>query len=153
MSLARWDPFRDLVTLREAMERLFEESFVRPQSVETRADAGGRAFAMDMYETDDEVVVEALLPGFKAEDVDIEFQNNVLTLQAEHEEERTEEEATYHLRERRYGRFFRRVAVPTEVNPDKAEAVFEDGVLKLRLPKAEVVKPKKIKAKAKVSAG
>lgn len=150
MSLTRWDPFREMMTLREAMDNLFEESFVRPGRL-TRTDGGSTvaSLSLDMYETDDDVMVEAPLPGFAPEEVDIEVQNNVLTIKAEHSEEEEREDATYHIREQRYGRFYRKVALPTDVNTEKAEAVFEDGILKLRLPKAEIVKPKKITATTK----
>lgn len=150
MSLTRWDPFREMMTLREAMNNLFEESFVRPATL-TRTETGETAapLSIDMYETENEVVVEAPLPGFTPEEVEIELQNNVLTLKAERTEEREREEATYHVRERRYGRFYRKLALPTDVNADEAEAVFENGILKLQLPKAEAAKPRKITAHAK----
>lgn len=150
MSLTRWDPFREMMTLREAMDNLFEESFVRPsRSIRTDGGSSFGTLSLDMYETEDDVMVEAPLPGFAPEEVDIELQNNVLTIKAEHSEEKEREDATYHIREQRFGRFYRQIALPTDINADEAEAVFEDGILKLQLPKAEVAKPKKITAKTK----
>ncbi|MDQ7030335.1 MAG: Hsp20/alpha crystallin family protein [Ardenticatenia bacterium] len=145
MTLSRWDPFRDVMSLREAMDRLFEESFVRPWF--SRGEYAG--LPVEMYETDKEVVVKAPLPGFKAGDVDLEFHNGVLTIKAERQEEREEKEATYHLREYRVGRFYRQLTLPADVNADKAEAAFEDGILTLRFPKAQKAQAKKIKVKGK----
>lgn len=147
MALSRWDPFREVMSLREAMDRLFEESFVRPMAWLTRGEYAG--LPLEMYETDKEVVVKAPLPGFKPDEVDIELQNGVLSIRAEHKEEHEEKGATYHLREYRAGRFYRQVTLPAEVNADKAEATFEDGILTLRFPKAEKAQARKIKVKGK----
>ncbi len=147
MTLSRWDPFREMMSLREAMDRLFEESFVRPAAWLSRGEYAG--LPVEMYETDKEVVVKAPLPGFKPNEVDIELQSGVLSIRAEHKEEREEKDATYHLREFRVGSLYRQVTLPAEVNADKAEATFENGVLTLRLPKAEKAKARKIKVKGK----
>ena len=147
MTLSRWDPFREMMSLREAMDRLFEDSFVRPTAWLSRSEYTG--LPVEMYETEKEVVVKAPLPGFKPDEVDIELQNGVLSIRAEHKEEREEKGATYHLREFRAGRFYRQVTLPTEVNADKAEATFEDGILILRFPKAAKAQARKIKVKGK----
>ena len=147
MSLVRWDPFREVVSLRDAMDRLFEESLVGlPAAVR----GGIRALALDICETDDNLVVEASLPGFKPEDVDISVVGSTLNIKAESKsEEEKEETGKYHYRERRWGSFQRSVTLPTEVDANKAEAAFENGVLKLTLPKVEEAKPKRIEVKAK----
>lgn len=147
-NIVRWEPFRDLVSLREAMDRLFEESFVRPRAG-WLAPVGAEALAVDMYETEDAVVVKSAIPGVKPEDIDINVTGDVLTIKGETKVEEEVKEENYIRRERRYGAFSRSIAIPASVVPDKAEAEFEDGVLTLTLPKAEEVKPKAIKVKAK----
>jgi HSP20 family protein len=147
-SLVRWDPFQDMVTLREAMDRLFEESFVRPQR-RWLAPEGATTLALDLFESDDDVTVRASIPGVKPEDIDISITGDVLTIKGEAGEEREEHEGNYHLRERRYGAFQRSLTLPTLVKTDKARAEFEHGVLTLTLPKVEEVKPKTITIKAK----
>ncbi|MBC7260093.1 MAG: Hsp20/alpha crystallin family protein [Chloroflexi bacterium] len=146
--LVRWDPFREMVSLREAMDRLFEESFVRPFGPLFRAE-GVSTLAIDMYETDNDVVVKASVPGVKAKDLDITVTGNMLTIKGEVKEESEGKKGDYHYRERRYGAFQRSVTLPVDVQADKAEATFEDGVLTLRLPKVEEAKPKQITIKAK----
>ena len=145
--LIRWEPFREMTSLRDAMDRLFEDSFVRPSRFFT--DGGRGQLPIDMYQTSNEVVVKATLPGFKPEEVDISITGDTLNIKAEHKEEQEVKEEDYFYRERRYGSFMRSVPVPVQVKSDKAEAVFENGVLTLTLPKAEEVKPKQIKVKAK----
>lgn len=146
--LTRWGPFRDLVSLREAMDRLFEESVVRPGGAALAPRMTG-SLAVDMYETDDDVVVKASVPGVDAEDLEISITGDTLTIKGQSEAKEEVEEENYFYRERWYGAFSRSMAIPTSVEADKAEADFEDGVLTLRLPKAEEMKPKAIKVKTK----
>ncbi len=147
-NLVRWDPFRDMVTLREAMDRLFEESFVRPRGWLAPTE-GLATLALDVYETADDVTVQASIPGVKPEDIDISITGDMLTIKGEVSEEREEKEGTYYIRERRYGAFERSITLPTQINADKAQADFANGVLTLTLPKVEEVKPKSIQIKAK----
>jgi HSP20 family protein len=147
MGIVRWEPFRDFMTLREAMDRLFEESFVRPRR-EWPAVAEG-TLALDMYETEDTVVVKSTVPGVKPEDIDISISGNTLSISGETKVEEEVKEENYIRRERRYGSFSRSVTLPEGVNPDEAEASFEDGVLTLSIPKAPEAKPKVIKVKGK----
>jgi HSP20 family protein len=144
-NLTRWEPMREMMTLRQAMDQLFDDAFTRPRG------ASGVSIvpAMDLYQTADEVVVKANLPGLKAEDVQISVANGVLSLHGEFKQENEQNEATYHVLERRYGSFERSVTLPTDVQTDKAKADFQDGVLTITLPKAETVKPKTITIKAK----
>jgi HSP20 family protein len=146
--LVRWDPFREMISLREAMNRLFEESFVSPLSTQLWRREGVEPLAMDVYETDNDLIVETSLPGVKPEEVDISVVGNTLTIKAEtKKDEEKEEKGKYYCRERRYGLFQRSISLPVEVDPNKAEAVFENGVLKLTLPKTEAQKPRKIAIK------
>jgi HSP20 family protein len=144
-NLTLWEPAREMLTLREAMNRLFDDSFTRPIS------SSGTSVipAIDLYQTNDEVVVRASLPGIKADDVQISVTGEVLTLRGELKAANEKKEATYHIREQRYGAFERTIMLPTDVQTDKAKADFENGVLTITLPKAEAVKPKTIAIKAK----
>lgn len=146
--LTRWEPWSDLVSLREAMDRLFEESFVRPRRGWLAA-SEGEALAVDMYETENEVVVKTAVPGIKPEDIDISITRDILTIQGETKAEEKVEKANYIRQERRYGAFARHVTLPETVVAEEAMAEFKDGVLTLTLPKAEEAKPKAIKIKAK----
>lgn len=145
-NLTRWEPVREMMTLREAMDRLFDDAFTRPISLR---DGGWSAPAVDMYQTDDEVVVKAALPGFKVDEVQINVTGDVLTLRGELKQQEEKKERSWHIREQRWGSFERTIALPTEVTADKAVADFENGILTITLPKAEEVKPKTITVKAK----
>ena len=144
-SLVRLDPFRDLWTFRSAMDRLFDETIGQAGSA---LGAFGPP-AIDLYQTPDDVVIKASLPGVSAKDLNISVTGDILSLRGEAQEETETEGAQYHIKERRYGSFTRSIALPAAVVADKADAQFENGILTLRLPKAEVVKPKTITVKAK----
>jgi len=119
MSITRWDPFRDLVSLREAMDRLFEESWVRPRAGWLLPTEG--TLAIDMYETADSVVVKTALPDVKPENIDITIVGNTLTIAGEAKAEEKVERENYIRRERRYGRFSRSVTLPSGVEGEKAK--------------------------------
>lgn len=145
-NLIRWEPAREMMTLREAMDRLFDDAFTRPLSL------SGNHWsipAVDMYQTDNEVVVKAALPGIKADEVQINVTGEVITLKGEIKQENESKEKAYHIREQRWGAFERSLVLPTEVVADKAKADFENGILTITLPKAEEVKPKTINIKTK----
>jgi len=143
--LIRWEPAREVMTLREAMDHLFDDAFTRPLSLRD----GWSAPAVDMYQTDEEVVVKASIPGFKAEDVQINVTGDILTFRGEIKRADEKKEKAWHIREQRWDSFERALALPTEVVADKAKAEFENGLLTITLPKAEEVKPKTITVKAK----
>ena len=146
MSIVRWEPFSDLMSLREAMDRLFEESVVRPGSRLLAPYAAGE-LPLDIYETEDEVVVTASLPGVQPEEVEITITGDTLSIKGETKSETTVEKANYLRQERHFGAFARTIALATPIRADKAEAKFKDGVLTLSIPKAEEAKPKTIKVK------
>ncbi len=149
-NLVRWEPFRDLVSLREAMDRLFETSFVQPRvRVRWPAPVGMESLAVDMYETDDAIVVKTAVPGVKPEDLDVSIVGDTLTIRGETKAEEEIKKENYIRRECRRGSFCRSLVIPLSVVADEAEAEFENGILTLTLPKAEEVKPKMIKVKAK----
>lgn len=139
-NLTRWDPFQEAMTLREAVNRLFEESFV--PMMPTRD--GGFVPALDLSETPDAYIVELAVPGMKAEDLNVTIENGVLSISGEVKKSAEEHERNYHRIERRYGRFSRSITLPSTVRGDAIEARLENGVLTLRVPKAEEVKPRKI---------
>ena len=145
-NLTRWEPVREMMTLREAMDRLFDDAFTRPINLR---DGGWSAPAVDMYQTDEDVVVKAALPGFKTDEVQINVTGDVLTIRGERKHEEENKEKAWHIREQRWSSFERSVALPTAVVPDRAEASFENGILTITFPKAEEVKPKTISVKAK----
>ena len=155
-NLTRWEPAREMMTLREAMDRLFDDAFTRPFSLMRN---GGSTWAsspaIDMYQTNNEVVVKAALPGIRADEVQINVTGDVLTIRGEtkHEEERTSssqaKDKSWHIREHRWGAFERSVTLPTAVVSDKAKADFENGILTITLPKSEDVKSRTITIKPK----
>lgn len=146
-SITRFDPFSEMVTLRHAMDRLFEDSFVSPLSWRTlNGDAIGPA--LDVHQTADEIVVSAALPGAKPDEVEITITGQNLTIRGEFKADEEVSRDQYLYRERRYGTFHRQLQLPVRVQGDRAEATFENGVLTLRIPKAEEVKPRQIQVKA-----
>lgn len=143
MSLSRWDPFDEILSLRDAMDQLFEQSFVRPRR--QSGENGSRLYKLpvDVYETPDEFVVEAVVPGIPVEHVDIEFDNGTLTITGEIPV-READSVTYYLRERWHGRFRRVLSLPGTIDADAIEATAENGVLSVYLPKVEEAKPRHI---------
>ena len=145
-NITRFNPLNEMVTLRSAMDRLFDDSFVSPLTWRTfNGDAA--APAVDVQETADEIVVTAALPGLKAEDVDITITGQSLSIRGEFKEDDKVERGQYLYRERRFGTFQRQLQLPVRVQSDAAAATFEDGVLTLSIPKAEEVKPRQIQIK------
>ena len=152
MSSTRWDPFNELVSLREAMGNLLEESFVRPRGAGGAGGGGGQGggtpsgLAVDIRETPEAFVVRASVPGARPEDVDITVLGDTLRISGQLREERTEEggQARWLVRERRFGAFERMVRLPTAVRSSAADAEFRDGVLTVTLPKAEEARPRSI---------
>jgi HSP20 family protein len=135
-----------MLTLREAMDRLFDDAFTRPLSFNN---GGWSSPAVDMYQTDDEVVVKAALPGFKADEVQINVTGDLLSIRGERKSDDEQKEKSWHIREHRWDSFERSITLPTDVVSDQADASFENGILTIKLPKAEEVKPKTITVKAK----
>lgn len=144
-NLIRWEPAREMMSLREAMDRLFDDAFTHPLGL---ANSGGLP-SLDVYETKDEVVIKAALPGIKPEDVQISVTGDVLSMQGEYKQEEEKKEASYHMREIRQGSFDRSIRLPVDVQTDKSKADFENGILTISLPKAEKVKPKTINIQTK----
>ncbi len=146
MSLIRWDPFSELSSLRRAMDRVFED-FMPGRTF--RGEGVEMGFPVDMYETDDSIVVKASLPGISPEEVDISVTPEGLTIKGEHKEEQKTEHENFYRREIRFGSFARTIPLPSRVEYERAEADFENGLLTVKLPKAEELRPKSIKVKTR----
>jgi len=146
MNLVTYDPFRDLRTLQDEINRAFSSSFSRGGDSELTR--GAWAPSVDIYENKDQIVLEAELPGMKPEDVNISIENNVLTIHGERKFEKKDEQDNFHRVERSYGAFTRSFTLPPTVASDSADAVFENGILRLTLAKREEAKPRRIDIKA-----
>jgi HSP20 family protein len=133
-----------MATFREALERMFEDGMLRAPAPFA---LGEGSLAVDMFETDDSVVVKTAIPGVKAEDISVSVTGDTLTIKAESKEEEEVKRENYLRRERRFGSYCRSVALPGGLEADKADADYTDGVLTLTLPKAEEIKPKSIPVK------
>lgn len=147
-NLTRFDPLGEIVSLRSAMDRLFEDSFVSPMSWRTIGGTESVTPPIDVHETADEIVVTAALPGMKADDVEITMTGQNLVLRGELKADDTVKNDQYLYRERRFGAWSRSLQLPVRVQGDRAEASFADGILTLRIPKAEEVKPRQIRISA-----
>jgi HSP20 family protein len=141
--LTRWDPFQEMLNLRRTVDRLFDN--VSADNVWSQPTNWG--LAVDVVENKDEFVVKASVPGINPDDIDISYVDDTLTIKGEIKSENEIKENKYHLRERRFGSFSRSISLPTKIKDDAIEASYQNGVLSLRLPKAEEVKPKRIAIK------
>jgi HSP20 family protein len=145
MALTRWDPFRDLVTLQDRMNRLFEDSLSRSKTTDQEMAMGAWTPAVDIYETPEHVVLRADLPGIAEKDIDVRIENNVLVLRGERKFLKEAKEEDYHRIERSYGVFSRTFQLPGTIDQNKIQAIHQDGVLEVRLPKREDSKPRQVK--------
>jgi len=148
MAIVRWDPFRDLISIQDRMNRLFEQTLARTREEEGIA-ASTWMPAVDIYETPDQVVMKAELPGLTREDIEINVRDNTLSLRGQRKFEKDVKEENYLRIERAYGSFQRSFTLPATIQQDKIKAVFKDGVLEVSLPKAEEARPKQIKIDVK----
>ena len=138
-------PLREFTTLRDAMDRLFEDSFVNPGNLYSLAgNAGSRYLPIDVYETPDEFVVRAHVPGVTPDGLEVNYQQGVLTLRATTEQPKVEDSWRWYVREIGAGEVTRQITLPREIDVDHATANFENGVLTLKLPKSAAAKPRKI---------
>jgi HSP20 family protein len=148
MSMMWRDPREALMPLRDAVNRLFEESFIWPGRLEVFT---GRSFPVDVYETKDQqgFVIEASLPGAKPEDISISAMGDTLTVSYATKGEEKVEKPNYVRRERYEGEMTRTITLPIQIQPEKVQATYEHGILKLQVPKSEAAKPKQIEVKVK----
>ncbi len=138
-----WNPYRELSNIRDEMNRLFWERYGEPSG----GDRTGPEILADMYENDDYLVVTAALPGVKPGDIEVTITGNRLNIRGEFQREQEEENSNIHFQERRYGRFQRNIALPSNIDSNEIGATFTDGILKITLPKSEKDRPKQIPVK------
>jgi HSP20 family protein len=143
--ISRWEPFRDMLSLRADMDRLFSSLFGGAQ--EERE--GLWAPIVDIEEDNDSIMVKAEIPGMSKEDIKVSVQSNILTITGERKHESETKNKTFHRVERSYGKFSRMITLPTDVDADKVKANYKDGILSITLPKPEAVKPKHIDVEIK----
>jgi HSP20 family protein len=161
MTMQRWDPFTDMFSLRQAIDRLLEDAIIWPGRTGSDRSHSGFGFPLDLVEHDNELVVQAALPGVRPEDVNLQVQGNTLTIDAElrqespqspgqphpgngHQGQQQGPQPRYHYQERRYGRSFRHITLPVPVDSNKTEARFDNGVLTVTLPKAAEARSRRI---------
>jgi len=144
MAIVRWEPYRDLVTAQRDFDRLFRDAF-SSQRGETELSTRSWAPPVDIYETEDAIVLKAELPGVDPKDVEVRVEDNTLFLKGERKFEKEVKEQNYHRVERSYGSFARSFSLPNSISTDKVTAEFKDGLLTLTMPKREEAKPKTIK--------
>ncbi len=144
MAILKWDPFKELEALQERIDKLFEES-MRGRELAPAAWTP----AVDIYETDDAIILEAELPGMNEKDIEVKIEDNVLTIRGERKFEEERKEENYYRMERFYGTFQRSFTLPPNVDTEKVKAEYKKGILKVTLPKKEQAKPKQIKIEVK----
>jgi HSP20 family protein len=144
MAIVKWEPFRDLLSTQREFDRLFREAF-SPWFGETELSTRSWAPPVDIYETDNDIVLKAELPGVDPKDVEVRVEDNTLYLKGERKHEKEVKEQNYHRVERSYGSFARSFSLPNSINADKVKAEYKDGLLTLTMPKREEAKPKTIK--------
>jgi HSP20 family protein len=147
MNIVRWDPFRELEDMSMRLGRFFNQPRLRRVDDDDGSFFADWAPAVDVQETDKEYIVKADLPDVRKEDVKVGIEDGVLTLEGERKQEKEEKGKKFHRVERVYGKFVRRLALPMEVEAQKVAAEFKDGVLNVRMPKAEAAKPRAIDVK------
>ena len=145
MAIIRWDPFRDVVTLRERMNRMFEDVFSGRAEEGKEMTTSTWAPSVDIFETEKELVLTAEIPGIDEKDVEIKIEDNTLSLKGERKFEKETKEENYHRIERSYGSFYRAFTLPNSIDPEKIQATHENGVLKITMPKRDELQPRKVK--------
>ncbi len=144
MTLIRWSPIRDMMSVRDEVNRRAHEVFGKTNGDVAAWFTDTWTPAVDIYETDAGLVLKAELPGFSKEDVTVEIHDHTLTLRGERTRESAVKAEQYHQVERIYGAFQRAFSLPATVDREQVQATYKDGVLELRLPKVEAAKPKRI---------
>jgi HSP20 family protein len=144
MKMTRWDPFRELEEMSSRLNRFFNQTSPRQLGEDGGETLADWAPAIDIQETDGEYLIHADLPAVKKDDVKVSVQDGILAVEGERRQEKEEKGKKFHRVERSYGKFVRRLALPTDVDQQKVAAEFKDGVLSVHLPKSAVAKPRSI---------
>lgn len=145
MPLMKWEPFEELVSLQDRINKIFEESF--PRSRKEGLMRGGWTPPVDIAETADALLIKAEIPGIKPEEIDIQITGDTLTIKGERKQEKEEKGKNYHRIERSYGSFHRSFSLGIPVKEKEVKATYKDGILEINIPKAEEAKPRQIKIK------
>jgi HSP20 family protein len=149
MAITRWDPFKDLISLRDKMNKLFEDSMSRSQAIDHDFSAGAWRPSVDIYETADRMVLVADLPGINQDAIELKIENNILTIRGEREMDKEIKREDFHRIERAYGSFSRNFTLPASIDVEKIKAEHNNGILQVILPKKEETQAKKIKIELK----
>jgi HSP20 family protein len=144
MDLIQWNPLREMVSLRERMNRLFDDSWFRTDGYGDDVAMGMWSPAVDMFEKNDHLVIKAELPGMEKKDINLDLKDGVLTLRGERKHENQVQDENFYRREMSYGKFVRTFSLPSDVDPEKIKAEFQNGLLTIEVPKPEQHKPKQI---------
>ncbi len=144
MAIIRWDPFRDMVSLRERMNRAFDDVFAN-RGEDKDLTPSTWAPAVDIYETENELVLSAEVPGIAEKDIEIRVEDNTLQLRGERKFEKETKEENYHRIERSYGSFYRAFTLPNSIDSESIKAEHENGVLRVTMPKRQELKPRTVK--------
>lgn len=144
MNLVKWNPWRELETFQNRMGHFFHEPFFMPSLFNDEADMGGWNPVVDIYEDKDHIVIKAELPGMDKKNIKVDLKDNVLTLEGERSYENESKENHYYRKERVFGKFKRAFRLPDNLDPEKINADYKNGVLKIEIPKPEEEKPKQI---------
>ena len=144
MTLVKWSPAKEMITLQDRINRFFDDSFFRAGFREDDNALSTWNPMVDIYDDNDKIVIKAELPGVEKKDISIDMKDRILTLKGERSVDKEAKEDSYYRRERSFGRFERAFTMPTGLNPDKIKADYRDGVLKIEVPKPEEEKPKQI---------
>jgi HSP20 family protein len=145
MDLIRWNPLMEMVSLRERMNRLFDDSLFRSDGRSDEAEIGGWLPVVDMFEKDDHLVIKAELPGMDKKDISLDFKDGILTLSGVRKNENEVKDESFYRREMTYGKFIRSFSLPADSDAEKIKAEFQNGLLTIEVPKPEQHKPKQIK--------
>ena len=149
MALLKWDPFKDLLTIQERMNRLFDETLSKVRLSDQDIRGGGWSPPVDIYETEEYIILKAELPGMDKKDIEVEAKDNILTLKGERRFEKNVQEENYRRMERSYGNFQRIFTLPYKVNEEGIKARYRNGILEIVLMKVQEQKPKYIKVEAR----
>ncbi|MBI3449941.1 MAG: Hsp20/alpha crystallin family protein [Acidobacteria bacterium] len=149
MALSRWDPFRDMTTLQERMNKLFEDSLTRSRATDQEFPMGSWTPAVDVYETDEKVVLKADLPGIDQKDIDLRIEDGTLIIRGERKFDKEKSQEDFHRIERAYGSFHRTFRLPGSVDQAAVHATHKDGVLEVVLTKKAETRPRQIKVEVK----
>ena len=145
MTITKWEPIKDLITLQDRMNRLFDESMRGIRPGEEALNSALWSPAVDIYETENEVILKAELPEINQKDIDIQVENNTLVLRGERRFEKEAKRENFHRIERAYGAFARSFTLPAAIDQERIRADYKDGILKVVMPKREEIKPKQIR--------